>query len=197
MESFIESYGLRFTDFQQKAMEADAYVAGSSALALFLTLNGKEAGFTPSDIDMYFRGGDNTQIIREFLIENGFEASGKFESNEECPYTDACIRTVESYMNDAQQEIQLITLDKSHNVIEYIVCEFDLSICATWWIPAQNEFKTFDEANTLKKNMYIMCPYTEDFRLTGTLGKKQKERLAKYSARGFTCLLYTSDAADE
>jgi len=191
MESFIESYDLCFADFQQKATEAAALMAGSAALALFLQANGQEAEFTPTDMDMYFQGEEKTQLFRHYLRSHGFEDSHKYDADVECPYADNCIRRVESYVNHNQKEIQLITLEPSHVIEEYIVIHFDLSICATWWIPAENEFKTFNLDATLQKKMYFLDEYTEECRLVGFLSTKQTNRVAKYAARGFEIQLRT------
>ena len=185
METFINTYGLDFATFRQKAVEAELYMAGSSALALYLKEKGVQSEYAPGDIDLYFRGETNTKIIRDYILENGYRDSQKFTSATESPYADACIQSVDSYTNDKQQEIQLITLTDTHNILEYIACQFDLSVCATWWAPSENEFKTFDEKNTIQKNMYFMKQYLENHRLVGMLTAKQTDRLTKYTHRGF------------
>ena len=188
MDTLITTYGLHFPDFQQKAIDADLYMAGSSALALFLKQHGVDSEYTPNDIDLYFRGENKTRIFREYLLQNGYSDSQKIQSTYlrySSEYDDDCIRTVESYTNKNKHEIQLITLEESHNIIEYIVTQFDLSICATWWIPAENEFKTFDEKNTLLKNMYFMHHSHHYAFKHQTLPAKLLTRLTKYDKRGF------------
>jgi len=185
MESFIQSYGIGFAAFHQAALHTGTYMAGSAALALYLKQEGLDLAFEPTDIDLYVRG--DTTVMRDLLMAHGFEDADKFDLVES-PYATPCITSVRSYVNQATQEIQLITLEKSHVIVEYIASQFDLSICATWWEPVANEFYTMDETSMRNHLMYMNQDELEHRRLSGSLSKKTQGRLAKYCARGFTTL---------
>lgn len=186
MEELITSYGLPFHDFQKLLKRIDGVVTGSAALAMYLKQEEIDSGFVPNDIDIFVQERGDYSVCSEltqFLRKYGFKKSDKFDVEEggRSYYPELNdILTVDSYMNEAGKEIQIICLNTMAERIEdYICTQFDLSICATWWDSEQ--FHTLNPSLTKRKMMYRI-----DKPLVLLIDSKLDVRIEKYLLRGFT-----------
>ena len=178
MEHFLVSYGLDMGRFQELLNETNALVAGSAPLALYLQQHGIEPGFEPCDLDIWIedtremvtgsgiRQRGNRYRYTKMLVEQDYHCVSTFcpeqEEEEELHY----ITRIQTFRKNGK-DVQLIFLDQS-DIWSYMLKNFDLSVCMTWWNAASNELETMWPEETRQKIMYY-----------------------------YPCLLYTSDAADE
>jgi len=185
MRSFISSYHLPFTGFHQLLTTSNALVAGSSALALYLTQEGVAPGFEPNDMDIWMEdthsifmenGHINQQsnIMRftQFLLTHGYNISTKYETES---YEN--IRGVYSFLHPTGREIQLVVIHMK-DVVEYVKTSFDLSVCATWWNAHTDRFETLSPETTLQRKMHTIPCKNVDV-------EKLRSRIQKYTHRGF------------
>jgi hypothetical protein len=201
MESLITSYGINYLPFHLTINSLDGLVAGSSALAAYLTQEGIDPGFKPNDLDIFVPGHlehvrdtrgqivagqfviKSLQTMKNFLSVYGFTENDKFGSIDELndSYYSSLknIQKVTSFTNKDGKEIQIIVIS-SYNIIDHISKDFDLSACISWWDANSNTFKTMDPVTTKRKEMYMMRVADTD-----ELHAKNKARAEKYIARGF------------
>lgn len=188
MESFIQSYGLPFPAFRELLTETNSLVAGSSALALYLQQEGIDPGFVPGDLDIWVEHTRellssnglkhipaNIDRFSLFLIQQGYNLTTKFEPNEADYERLHHVAHILSFVKQ-DKEIQVIMVNLP-NLLTYIQCYFDLSICVSWWNATENTFHTMNPDATRRKDMYAH-PQLE-------LGEREHARIQKYNARGF------------
>jgi len=192
MEAFITSYGLPFAPFQELLQTTNSMVAGSAALALYLKQHGIDPGFEPGDMDIWVedtqqlvaaRGAyvqhGNVYLFTNFLIQNGFNVTSKFEPKEESYEKLNLITQIFSFVNREGKEIQVILM-KERDICQYIYHYFDLSACVTWWNARDNLFETMCPEETLRKEMY--------YQLSNEITERETARIEKYKSRGFRLL---------
>lgn len=192
MKDLTTSYGIDFNDFQDLMLNAQAIVAGSAALAGYLKEKGIDPGFEPNDMDIFIPGCVWTYdylILEDFenlLVSSGFIYSDKFTASNYDSLTS--IDSIMCFTKD-DKEIQLIII-KCSQIVDFIIKDFDLSICITWWDPSKYKldgcggFETIDFVVTEQKKMY---------RTRATLESewaivKRDLRIQKYESRGFTLI---------
>jgi hypothetical protein len=193
MESLISSYGIDFKDFQNTITSLNGLVAGSSALAEYLKQEKIDPGFQPKDLDIFIPGYmepytdyilNNTKymirslnIMRYFLTKYGFIENTKFKNTFETGYESLkTIQKIVSFNNNDGKEIQLIIVD-CNDTTQYILNDFDLSVCISWWDSHTNCFKTINPDTTKRKEMYILEVEPDS--------ERSNSRLQKYISRGF------------
>ena len=179
MEAFILSYGFDFSSFQETSKLANAFVAGSAPLSIYL-----ENLYKPGDMDIFLNGISHRNIMRDYLVQHGYTNTKKFE-NDIYRYSMDYIICIDSFCKE-EKEIQIITLDVMQHVTEYISCLFDISVCATWWDPFENQIVTLNPELTSQKIMYINFNMSTCF--TYVLSEKLRDRITKYIERGFTLI---------
>ena len=188
MESFLASYGLDMDRFQELLQTTRALVAGSAPLALYLQQNGIPPGFVPCDIDIWIEdtremitGGGirqrgNLFLYTDMLVSQGFHCISRFSPPQEEDEDIHHITRIHTFRKN-DKDVQLIFLDQS-DIWEYMLRNFDLSICMTWWNAAENTFETMWPEETRNKVMYYYP--------TRLMTVRETERLDKYKARGFS-----------
>jgi hypothetical protein len=199
MNTLITSYGINFQAFQLTLGTIQGIVAGSAALAAYLTQEGINPGFQPNDIDIFIPGVlehirdarghtmagqyiiKSLKTMKDFLESYGFTESNKFNNTDSVQYYGSIskIQKVISFTNKDNKEIQVIVIN-TYNLIEHISKDFDISACISWYDVRNNCFKTMDPHTTKQKEMYFVREDTDD-----VLYEKSKSRAQKYIARGF------------
>ena len=190
MDSFVTSYGIPFPPFQDLLQTTNSLIAGSAALALYLQEKGVDPGFTPSDMDIwvedtlelrsakYHRPG-NKSLFTDFFLQHGFSLLLSFHPKQDEYEPLHNISEILSFVNSEDKEIQVILL-KERDLYKYIVENFDLSSCMSWWNAADNQFDTMYPEETLQKQMYYYP--------TRGVAARETERIKKYQERGFLLL---------
>lgn len=209
MEALIDSYGLDSSKFFDLLKENKAVISGSSVLSIYL-----EHMFVPNDIDIWIplntinsiRGftekfNEISLPFYKFLWKAGFEEKELTKNSSEINSSEK-IRTKDeenNYQNislggnkifkvfdfcheSSGKKVQLVFI-KNINPINFIKEYFDISVCKTWFNPETKMIETDDKENTSKKQMYIS--YDIDYE---KLHQKNKDRIEKYKARGFTLI---------
>ena len=178
MDEFITSYGFTLPAFQSKIIQTNALVTGSAALALYLQENEVDPGFEPNSLDI-FVDGEHAGALIAFIQSKGYRVLSQEDIYEEMPQIDLVITF------KLEKIMQIIVLQDVPSVLDYIVCNFDLSVNATWWDAAENAFNTLCPTDTLLKEMYLIHTTMQHKQLDKTLSMVQRERLVKYETRGF------------
>lgn len=196
MEAFLASYGIAFQEFRELMSHTRGVVAGSAPLSLFLAQEGLDPGFHPTDLDIWVHDNQTTYhstgavhrssnllLYTEFLNDNGFTVKRQFEPRESDDYDNLHhISRILFFYNDAGKMVQVIFL-KVAKLYKYILENFDLSICMTWWDAKTDRFETMWPHETPRKEMYHY-PIK-----SGEHGAfRESARINKYKARGFTLL---------
>lgn len=200
MEEILSCYNIDFKQFTYHLKKSEGVVAGGMALWGFLRQNGIDPGYTPSDIDIWFplqNDSDesctcmvccndvlkNYKGFIKFLDTQGYYRTDKFTMID--PYYDelGLINEVVSFMNSAGKEIQVIMLNLKC-IHDYFIHSFDFSMCISWWDADTNIFMNVNPERTLKKEFY--CVKNKNAIGNENLSTKEKKRLQKYIARGFT-----------
>jgi hypothetical protein len=178
MDAFIQSYDLDFASFQEVLQHANAYIAGNVALSLYLQENGMSS-YEPDDMDIFLNG--SCDILVSYLTRYGY-ADKTLENEQGNKYsTMEYVVGSNTFVKD-KKKIQIIVLCESQNVTEYISCQFDLSVCATWWNPTENQLVTLNPEYTLKKKMYLNNAIARNYY---NMTEKLQTRIKKYIAYGF------------
>jgi hypothetical protein len=201
MEGFIASYSLDFASFRETARLSNAFIAGSSTLSLYLQENGQSI-YEPGDLDIFLNGMSHRNSMIAYLVTNGYIDTKKFDDDIANKYSamEHVIR-LDSFSKN-EKEIQIVTLHESQHVTEYISCLFDLSVCATWWNPYENQLVSLNPELTLQKKMYMNSTIMRACFFTNSLTQGQKDRIIKYKERGFTMVsgpfdsIYTNRSRD-
>ena len=179
-KELIQSYNINFYEFKKVLIEVGALVTGSFALAGFLQQEGIDAGYEPSDMDIFVSQFELNKLF-SFIETYGYK---KFEQNideyESFNEVDnyCCVHGIDhivSFRDENDKKIQIIVV-KSDNIKEYVSKNFDLSGCISWWNVKKDTFETLVPELTKKKEMYVNTPLT----------KKLLTRIEKYKQRGFT-----------
>ena len=180
MQAFITSYGFDFSLFQASIVQTKALIAGSSALALYLKENDVNPDFEPNGIDIFVTK-ENSIALLEFIHSNGYDPIFQEKS---IPYS--TLNQIDLVVTFVKNDkiIQVIVLVNIANVLDYIICHFDLSVCATWWNAEENTLKTLC-SDTLSKDMHLINTTLQYQQLDGSLNLTYRERINKYTARGF------------
>lgn len=177
MDAFIQSYTMDFPSFQEVLQYSNAYIAGSAALCLYLQENGMPS-YEPDDMDIFLNG--STDILIAYLTENGYVKTSEHDLVNKYSTMDY-VSCIESFKKD-DKKIQIVALHKSQNVTEYISCQFDLSVCATWWDPIENQMVTLNPEYTSKRKMYLNNVIARNY---FNMTEKLQKRIKKYIERGF------------
>jgi hypothetical protein len=191
MESFLSEYHLPFQDVQDLLRNTNALIAGSAALALYLRQEGIDPGFEPADIDIwaedtndlvatqgsYVQRG-NFYRFSNFLIKHNYNIVCNAQP-EHVEYQDIhCITHILSFVHPTGKKIQVILL-RTYDLKTYIVNNFDLSACMSWWNAKDNRFETRYPQQTNQKEMYYSSTI---------INPRETERINKYVQRGFKLL---------
>lgn len=189
MQAIIESYNIDYEQLRLFLSDYNGFIAGSSALAAYLTQENIQLHYEPGDIDIWIpsESSELIQLFQEFIRFYGFTNSYEYDSLDITSTIDyeniSNIHSVTSFLNSSNKKIQLIIIDMdvySETPYNYIHDHFDISICATWWEPDSYKIRTLDPYNTNKQRMYILND-KED-----TISKERiQKRLEKYKERGF------------
>ena len=192
MQAFLASYGISFEGFRALLAQTRGVVAGSAPLALFLAQEGIDAGFSPSDLDIWVHDNEtsyvspgvvnrhsNLHLYTELLNKHGFKVERQFVPQEEYDNLHHITRIV--FFHKGDKMVQVIFLNVS-KLYRYILENFDLSACMTWWNARTDRFETMWPLETPRKEMYY---YPMKSELSGAVGGA---RVEKYKARGFTLL---------
>lgn len=176
MEAFIQSYGFEFSSFQNAILSSNALFTGSSALSLYLKENHVDPGFEPNNIDIFVPHDTSLPLI-SFLQSIGFRQY-MIHILYDAQKTDKVI----TFKNQSHT-INLFTIQTFKNTLDYIICNFDLNICVTWWDATENTFHTLTPNETLTKDMYLIN-ISKQYQYYNGLSHIQN-RIQKYSERGF------------
>jgi len=188
MNEFISSYGFNFEEFQSTIAQTNALVTGSAALALYLQQHDVEPDFETNSLDI-FVDGEHAASLVACIQSKGYHVIMQEDTYEEMAQIDLVITF------RLEKVIQVIVLQHVKSVLDYIVCNFDLSVNATWWDAAENTFKTLCPTDTLLKEMYLINTTMQHKQLDSTLPMVQRVRLVKYEERGFD--LFTPPRSSE
>lgn len=196
MQAFLASYGISFEGFRALIDKTRGVVAGSAPLALFLAQEGIDAGFSPSDLDIWVHDNEtsyvspgvvnrhsNLHLYTELLNDNGFAVKRQFVPMESEEYENLHHITRILFFYKGDKMVQVIFLNVS-KLYRYILENFDLSVCMTWWNARTDRFETMWPLETPRKEMYRYPMKSE--RLNAVV--RGSARVEKYKARGFTLL---------
>jgi hypothetical protein len=178
MEEFITAYGFNFLQFQSLIIQSKAIIAGSAPLSLYLKQNSVEPDFEPTNLDI-FVDEINARELVSFILSNNYTVVRHNNTHEEMKMIDTCI----TFKLD--KAVKVIVLQNVGFVLDYILCNFDLSICASWWDATENTFKTLCPSDTLLKEMYLIDTTLIYKQLDKTLSMDHRVRMVKYEERGF------------
>ena len=197
--------------FNDLLIKHKAIIAGSSVLSIYLKelcspdQKSKEQSspdqkfkdsFVANDIDIWIPCNKNLNIflpiykdLFKYFTKYGYddEEINKTEvTNQKSQYSNlptgsASITKVIEFYNSENKRIQFIFINM--NPIYFIKHTFDLSVCMTWYEPKSQTIETLDEYYTKQMKMYIN--YDKNFE---DLHPKNKARIEKYIARGFTLI---------
>lgn len=193
MEQLLTSYGISFSYLQEAMIRTESMIAGSAALYVYLKNKGVDPEYEPNDIDIWIEDRfytalnqgkyvhrPNISLILQVLFDSGFSTykTSKTPVNQDDPHDDYStelngIKTIYYLQNKDKKEVQIIHT-KQMKFVEYMSKAFDLSVCATWWDPKENEVYTLQPYFTERKIMYHLNPE-----------RASEKRTAKYTARGF------------
>ena len=198
MNPFLESYGLTANVFRDMLVEHNILFSGSAALALYLQQKGVADNFVPNDIDLWVNDANQTHVFLEYFLERGYHLVRLFRQNDQYMERLNHIQRIFTFEHpQLHKKIQLILVDYS-NLLDYIVQQFDLSICMTWWNGLENTFETLYPALTDRKQMFIQRSF-----LSNIDQRRAEERIQKYVQRGFEVVseppvcVYEGDARSE
>lgn len=188
ISEFLESYSLDATEFHLFLSDWGGFVAGSSALHLYLKQINSTISFEPGDIDIWFPYSELyswnlEEIATEFFRIYGYDhihSSIDSIPDEVCDEYQSVIHTIQNvitFQNADGKRIQCIFIyeDKfSEKPQEFLIAHFDLSICATWWDPRTLILKTFHPIFTERGQMFALQQ------------TPPQKRIDKYKTRGFS-----------
>jgi hypothetical protein len=196
MEAFLASYGIAFQEFRALLERTRGVVAGSAPLALFLAQEGIEPGFSPSDLDIWVHDNEtsyvstgiyqhsNLHLYTELLRDNGFVVERQFEPHEDYDNLHHITRILFFYKGSKMVQVIFLKVSKLYR---YILENFDLTVCMTWWNAKINRFETMWPLETPRKEMYHY-PMQSVQSAQRAVIPRESVRISKYKARGFTLL---------
>jgi hypothetical protein len=193
MEQLLTLYGISFPHFQEAMIRTESTIAGSAALYVYLKSKGIDPEYEPNDIDIWVEDRSytalqcgkyvhrpNISLIQQVLFDSGFSTYKKSnmpveqdDSHDDYSTELAGIKMIHYLQNKDKKEVQIIHT-KQMKFVEYMSQAFDLSVCATWWDPKENEVYTLQPYFTERKIMYFLNPT-----------KESEKRTTKYRNRGF------------
>lgn len=182
MDAFIESYGLPTQRFQSLLVENEILFAGSAPLALYLQQQSgsDQLDYLPNDIDLWMSHTKDTYTFLDFFLANGYHLIRSFRQQDHYAHHLPQIERIFTFLHPIRQtQIQLITVRRD-NLLDYMVEQFDLSACMTWWNGRENVFETMYPAFTDQKQMFV-----HQILLSGVGSRRLEERIQKYVQRGF------------
>ena len=197
MEAFLASYGIAFQEFRALLERTRGIVAGSAPLALFLAQEGIDPGFNPSDLDIWVHDNEpsyispgviyqhsNRHLYTELLRDNGFVVQRQFEPREDYDNLHHISRILFFYKESKMVQVIFLKVSKLYR---YILENFDLTVCMTWWNAKTNRFETMWPLETPRKEMYHY-PMQSLQSAQRAVIPRESVRISKYRARGFTLL---------
>lgn len=204
MQSILSSFHLEIPSFSELLEATGGIVAGSAALAAY-TATCPDT-FIPNDLDIWVHSDFFTQdesvgpapkyhpgvavrlgynyLFRYFFAQHGYtEIVRPVQSDSE--YTSnpvfAILRSIQRFQHKTSGRV--IQVMHCKVPVTEILGTFDLSVAQTWWIPSSHPsfpegfLQTQDPVATQERKMYSLREPSTD---------REKERIAKYEARGFT-----------
>ena len=182
IESLITSYGIDYPEFKLRVAASMGVIAGSAALACYLSQEGQDPGFTPNDIDIFLPGGswghdesDVTDIVT-LLKTYGFTLDEYSQSEDYQCFSD--IQSISTLIK-GNNKIQIIVLT-CMDVIDYIAVDFDLTACMCWWNLHTDRFEAIHPLLTKRKEIYQVRTVHDSSK-----DEKRAARIQKYIDRGF------------
>jgi hypothetical protein len=186
MKEYIEGCGIKYDEFRYMLRRENMFVAGSAALSLYLKQEGIESGFEPNDLDIFVYSTSQVKDIIDTLMTKYQFTIQKYitsASSEEYYDNMALIDSVVNYKNSSGKIIQFIFIIQS-DILHYIMSQFDMTCCRTWWHAYKEVFTTSDPGLTNKKKVFLVGPYSNKsvFEIENS---KTITRIDKYKERGF------------
>lgn len=177
MESFLDSYHLEFTVIQELLIQTGSLVAGSAALALYLKQEGIESTLEPNNLNIWMEADDDDRVAT-YLSSMGYVEVEKSHSYKG-------IQRVQFFVHShGDKELHVIHCGGSP--FQYVMDQFDLTCCCTWWNAAVNQFATLHPELTKQKLMFYK-DYREAYAYENDrCTDVQSARLSRYLEHGFT-----------
>ncbi len=183
MKKYIENYGLDYNDFRYMLRRENMIVAGSAALALYLKQESIEIGYEPRDLDIFVHSTRRVkELIHEWMNKYNFTVKEFTTSPEQYYDSNGLIDSVLDYSNEGKI-IQFIFIAQS-DIMQYIMTQFDMSCCRTWWDSYKETFNTSDPELTNKKIIRMTGPYSNKD-VSEIENSKTIARIEKYKQRWF------------
>lgn len=200
MESILSSFHLDITSFSELLHATNAIVAGSAALAAYMSERSSDA-FQPNDLDIWVRSdffpcadatlpdhpavavrNSHQFLFAYFLTQHGYsEVHRPFQSDAEYASNPvfSILRNIQRFRHKSGCIIQVMHCNV---VTDAILDTFDLSVAKTWWVPSLHPnfrhgfLHTFDSIALKAGEMYSLREATTE---------REKDRIQKYEKRGF------------
>jgi hypothetical protein len=201
MESILSSFHLDLSSFSELLHATGGVVAGSAALAAYVT--GTPNTFTPNDLDIWVHSDFFPDILTDeqhpciavrrgylylfsyFMRQHGYkEVQRPMQSDTEYKSNPvfAILRCIQRFQHPSGRVVQVMHCKVD---VDAILDSFDLSVAQTWWVPSphnrEGHLYTRDAESVRAGVMYP---------LRATTTCREKERIQKYEARGFKMMYY-------
>ncbi len=184
MQSLLSSFHLEIDSFSKLLNATGGIVAGSAALAALVA--GTPYTFTPNDLDIWVHS--DSDPVYMFLFSYFFGQHGYSEVDQpmqsDTEYTSnpifAILGCIQRFQHPSGCVVQVMHCKVC---VDDVLDTFDLSVAATCWRPSSEEGCLYNQdAESIHKGiMYSLRPPMTD---------REKERIHKYEARGFTMMYF-------